>query len=52
LHGRVIRKNDYYILVVDVFYNFAQIAHVEPLTAARAFHEMIGPGFGDVVGVG
>jgi hypothetical protein len=49
LQGRAIRDDDYCILVVDVVHNFAQIAHVEPLAAARAFHEVIGLGFGDAV---
>jgi hypothetical protein len=31
--------------------HFAHLAHVEPLTAARALHEVIGLGFGDAIGI-
>jgi hypothetical protein len=34
LQGRRVRNDDYGILVVDLLHNFAQVAHVEPLTAA------------------
>jgi len=33
LQLRAIRNDDYCILVVDVFHNFGQIAHIEPLPA-------------------
>jgi hypothetical protein len=49
LQGRAFSDDDYCILVVDAFHNFGQIAHVEPLAAPWAFHEVIGVGFGDAV---
>ena len=36
---------------MDVRQYLAEIAHVEPFEAARAFHEMICLGFGDAVSV-
>jgi hypothetical protein len=35
--------------VVDVRQQLVEVAHVEPFSAARALHEMIGLGFGDAV---
>ena len=37
--------------VVDVLDHLTKVAHVEPLTAAGAFHEMIGIVFGDAINI-
>jgi hypothetical protein len=31
--------------------DLAEVAHVEPLTAARTFHEVIGLGLSDAIGI-
>jgi hypothetical protein len=36
---------------MDVPHHLGQVAHVEPLSAARAFHEVIGFGLSDAVGI-
>src|SRR5258706_11547983 len=40
---------DLNLRVVNVPYDLAQVAHVEPFSAPWAFHEVVGLGFGDAV---
>jgi hypothetical protein len=42
---------DFSVAIVDVFDDLGENAHVEPLSAARTFHEMIGLSFGDALGI-
>jgi hypothetical protein len=37
--------------VIDVPPHLGQVSHVEPLSAARAFHEVIGFGSGNTIGI-
>jgi hypothetical protein len=47
---RRIRSLAYFDLsVVDVRQQLVEVAHVEPFSAARTLHEMIGLGLGDAV---
>jgi hypothetical protein len=39
------------ILFMHMRQQLAAVAHIEPLFAARAFHEVIGLCFGDAVGI-
>lgn len=49
--GIDITKSEQRVGVVSCSITLAKIAHVEPLAAAGAFHEMIGLGLSDALGV-
>jgi hypothetical protein len=48
----IMRRSDlayFNLRVVDELQQLVEFAHVEPFSAARTLHEMIGLGFGDAV---